>query len=56
MEVLHYGSWQTATLTVVPDNAVHPTKRVSGWKAKLDSGLEPYIWERNHLRPLLSCG
>ncbi|XGV98786.1 MAG: phage/plasmid primase, P4 family [Leptolyngbya sp. BL-A-14] len=53
VEVLNYGYWQAATLTVVPNNAVHPTKRVSSWRAKLDSGLERHVWEYNHLRPYL---
>lgn len=50
VEALYFGSWVPATVLSCPSNDPDPKKRISGWKIRLDSGQETYVWKEEHLR------
>lgn len=51
VEALYFGEWVTATVLSCPSNDPDPRRRISGWKIRLDSGQETYVWKSEHLRP-----
>jgi hypothetical protein len=52
VEAWYSATWKPGTLTKVPTEHRDPSKRKPGWRVKLDSGLEPWIWEACNLRSL----
>ena len=51
VEALYFGEWVNATVLSCPSNETDPRRRISGWKIRLDSGQETYVWKEEHLRP-----
>ena len=50
VEALYFGEWVSATVLSCPSNETDPRRRISGWKIRLDSGQETYVWKEEHLR------
>lgn len=50
--VNYLSDWHSAILTAIPNHHPNPSKRTTGWKAKLDSGRETFIWDACNICPL----
>jgi len=50
VEVWQYGEWKPAILLQRPNNHSNPQQRLSGWRVRLDTGQEFYVWSAEELR------
>lgn len=51
VQAFYFGEWLPATILSCPSNHADPQQRVSGWKIRLDSGTESYVWKLEHFKP-----
>lgn len=51
VEAFYFNEWLPATILSCPNNHSDPQQRISGWKIRLDSGHESYVWKSEHLKP-----
>ena len=49
VQAFHLEQWVEATLLQMPNNHPDPKQRISGWKIRLPSGHESYVWKVEHL-------
>jgi hypothetical protein len=52
--VNYLSTWQSATLIAIPNHHPHPSQRITGWKARLDTGQATYVWDIQNICPLNS--
>ena len=50
--VKYLSTWQPATLIAIPNHHPTPSQRITGWKARLDTGQETYVWDIQNIDPL----
>lgn len=51
VQAFYLGQWVSAVVLSLPNNHSDPRQRISGWKIRLISGEESYVWKSEHLRP-----
>lgn len=50
VQAFYFGQWVSAIVLSCPNNHSDPRQRISGWKIRLTSGEESYVWKSEHLR------
>lgn len=51
VQAFYFGQWVSAVVLSLSNNHSDPRQRISGWKIRLTSGIESYVWKLEHLRP-----
>lgn len=52
VELLHFGTWQIGTVVQSPNHHPDPQQRISGWKVRVESGHELFVWQAEQMRRL----
>lgn len=50
LEAFLFDTWVIATVLSCPNDDSDLKKQISGWKIRLDSGQETYVWKEEYLR------